>query len=83
MGGPAIDPFADLFSDLNVCSADYVHCLTTDEATFESDCAMNGRATRRGFLRNSDPNQPIGQRPSCWLQDKEAAGLTASNDHAL
>lgn len=83
MGGPTTNPFADLLVNFNARKADYIRRLTTDEATFERDPVQNGTSKRRGFRRNPDPNQPIGQRPSCSLQDQDAAGLAASNNLAL
>ncbi|SOE87010.1 hypothetical protein SAMN05446935_7556 [Burkholderia sp. YR290] len=83
MGGPATDPFANLRAHLDARKADYIRRLTTDEVTFQLDPVKNGAAKRRGFRRNPDPNQPPGLRPTCSLQDQDAAGAAAANNLAL
>ena len=76
MGNPSTDPYADLIKLYNARRQDYLHRLTSDEATFAQDPERFGVAKRRGYLKGQGP------RPQCRLADQDAAAL-ASGNHLL
>jgi hypothetical protein len=76
MGNPTTDPYADLIKRYNARRQDYLHRLTSDEATFAQDPERFGVAKRRGYLKGHGP------RPECPLAEQDAAAL-ASNNHLI